>query len=228
MTLQVGLVGSDGVVLASDRLVNTSDQGGAIFKKTNKFIVSKDVVCCWSEDEVGRAAASRIRDLEWSQAATDAGLRSCANEAWASKFPNPIPDSRAWPRKVLVAFLSNCSLWEVEVRPDAFVKQILDRTIVGSMRSTAQHLTNNYFPDSPQPVERLIFLAAYTILMGAREDGASIAGLQIAILLKGEQPRFLSNAEELELTQRSDQMYKSLKQELLRKFALRPATPPQA
>ena len=231
MTLQIGLVGSDGVVLASDRLVNVYEGSDYTRSLRSKFFSNDGVVCCWSGDSVARHAASYVRDLDWSTSEDrDQQLRSCNDRAWKLQFGSTnVPMAQQMTRrKLLVAFPSDCSLWEVELSDSSLAERVLDKTVAGSNRTTIKHLINNYIPKNPLPVGSLLLMAGHAILMGHREQSGDIDGLEIAIIRAGEGIRFLSEEQTRELTERSDAIHTSITEQLLQPFDYRPVTLPQA
>jgi 20S proteasome alpha/beta subunit len=226
MTLQIGLVGRDGIMLASDRLVNVIEGDAATLSMRSKFFFNDDVVCCWSGDSVARRAANYVRDLSWAQNNTrDRDLRSCADRAWSHHFGDTfVPEiTQRMQRKVLVAFTADCSLWELNLSASSLTERVQDKTVAGSARTTVRHLINNYVPPASQPVSRLVVIAAHAILMGHREQNSDIAGLEVAIIRRGESPQFLTDYQERELERISTDIHDLLGRELLREFELRPA-----
>jgi hypothetical protein len=112
----------------------------------------------------------------------------------------------------VVAFPSDCSLWELALSRTSNAEQVLDKTVVaGSDRTTVKHLINNYIPrNAPQPLNRLLVLAAHAILMGHRELPSDIDGLEIAIVRPTEKPRFLNAAQITQLENISAGIHTSL------------------
>src|SRR5690348_15667236 len=66
MTLQVGLVGLDGTVLASDRLLQQWESGvnagesGYSLTMTSKFVAGNGLLCCYSGDSIAQLTAQNI------------------------------------------------------------------------------------------------------------------------------------------------------------------------
>ena len=230
MTLQIGLVGSDGIVLASDRLVNVYEGGDYTLSLRSKFYSNDGVVCCWSGDAVARHAAAYVSDSEWSDTDRDKQLRSCSDRAWQLQFGTlKVPMVQQMTRrKLLVAFPSDCSLWEVELSDSSLAERVLDKTVAGSDRTTIKHLINNYVPRDSVSVDRLVLIAAHAILIGHREQNGDIDGLQVSIIKKGEPPLFLSTEQENELIKRSSAIHNLLSEQLLQPFDYRPVTPKQS
>src|ERR1700704_2778983 len=117
MTFQIGLVGSDGIVMASDTLVQTFEGPGRSVSHRSKFLHGDGVVCCWSGDSVAEAAANIVRGMAWHDISPDREsireeLKIAGSEAWvemkdlAEAYPGVI-------RKVIVA--CHGMLWVLEL-----------------------------------------------------------------------------------------------------------------
>lgn len=97
MTLQVGLVGSDGLVLASDRLLQQTDgAGGRSVSYTSKFLQGDGVLCCWSGDSVSEWAANSIRTSQFPRSCLRPRHRQAA-KACSGRIDNLCLDAfRSW------------------------------------------------------------------------------------------------------------------------------------
>lgn len=225
MTLQIGLVGSDGIVLASDRLVNVSEAGDFTLSIRSKFFSTDAMACCWSGDSVARYAAMHISQCDWSSPLDRRKtLRDCGDRAWNfvhGSFQH-VPKAQISPRKVLVAFSSDASLWELDLSQMSIADVVIDKTVAGSARTTIKHLINNYVPRERLPIANLVLIAAHSILMGHQEQNADIDGLEIAIIRRGENPQFLTKDQENTLEYLSAELHASLSKQLLQEFELQP------
>jgi len=221
MTLQVGLVGSDGIVLASDRLVNTVEAGDVSPRQSSKFFHNDRVVCCWSGNRAAEYAANFIQDSAWDNPSRrDAELKECGNRGWRTEYGHADPQPRSSisaVRRILAAFPQDCTLWDMDVYNYSLTEQVRDKTFSGDVHTTTRHLLRHYIPEG-LPVARLIRIAAHMILMGHRENNFGIGGLEIAIVRQGQAPHFLSREQERELTRLSDSMHESISEILLQPF----------
>src|ERR1700722_1830551 len=131
MTLQVGLVGRDGIVLASDRLLNIREAGDFTTTRSSKFFHDEDVACCWSGDETAKFAAYFIREVDWKiSISRDRELRDCGDRAWKHVYGTSfVPKAQIAPRKVLVAFPSDVSLWELDLSSIPIVIPVKDKIV---------------------------------------------------------------------------------------------------
>jgi hypothetical protein len=191
MTLQIGLLGSDGLVLASDRQLSIYEAGQVTRTLTSKFFRNKDAVCCWAGDEAARFAAHFIREVDWETVSDrEAKLMECAARGWETHFGvgamlHPLHmKALESVRKVLVA-CSNGELWQVEVFNPATVQRVLNKIVAGDISTTIGHLITHYVRDDLVPVSTLIQVAAHAICMGHRENPAGIAGLEVAVIRNG-------------------------------------------
>lgn len=67
MTLQVGLVGIDGLVVASDKLLQQYEMGARSVGLVSKFLRGPTAICCYAGDILAERAAYKVRDAEWQQ-----------------------------------------------------------------------------------------------------------------------------------------------------------------
>jgi 20S proteasome alpha/beta subunit len=224
MTLQIGLVGSDGIVLASDRLVNVVEAGDFTLSRRSKFFFTDTVICCWSGDNAARQAANYVRDVDWPSVQDRASeLRNCGNRAWKAVFGGvPVPKIQIPSRKVLAAFPDDCSLWEIDICDYSIAERVEDKTVAGDARTTVRHIVNNYVPSDRLPTSELVVVASHSILMAHRENNAGVDGLEVAIIRKGEKPQFLTNDQEKRLERISIEIHASLSKQLLQEFDLQP------
>jgi hypothetical protein len=224
MTLQVGLLGSDGIVLASDRLVSQWEGAGFSQIRTSKMLQGDGVLCCYSGDLVSEHAANNIRSLRFAggkEHVRDA-LKDAANRAWQDiGIPGELHEWQP-TRKVIVALWRPAlALWVVHVSPRSTANEVLDKVIAGDDKNTARHFFNNYVPYPPAPVDDLIGLAAHIVLTGGKENPSGVKWLEVAIVPKDGSPVFLSEEQEVDLERLSDDLDLTIKHKLSRPFCWR-------
>jgi len=228
MTLQVGLVGADGLVFASDRLLQQTDgQGGRSVSYTSKFLEGDAVLCCWSGDSVSEHAANIIRDVRWSEISPEkeairAELKRLGDHALAEKEQTWKESGQPPPlfiRKVIVG--CHDRLWLLEIQhPGSTANPIQDRIVAGDPQNTARYFMNKYANGSYRlSMDRLIVLAAYVVLQGADENPKGVGGLEVVVIPKGGAPIFLKNEREEELKQRCENISLAIEQHLREPFA---------
>lgn len=222
MTLQVGIVGTDGIVLASDRLVNTDTGNGYTRTESTKCFSGVKTICCWSGGELAKRTALNVQATSWSaEVNKQSQLIESGNSAWKTVYGANSPVIPALQRpsnKVLVAYSETAELWELDVFEQCVPTRVFDVICAGDVTTTINHLLNHYSPKTKQPTERLIILAAHAICMGHRENSGSIAGLEVAIIPKGGQAYFLSSEQEQELQSISDSICESIGNLLIQPF----------
>jgi len=224
VTLQVGLVGQDGIIMASDRLMSQHEGSGFSRLRTSKFIQGRNSICCYSGDIIAEHAANNVRDLELTGDKEEIRqeLRESGDKAWRD-FGEPCGLSEfGFPRKVIVAIpTANSPLWLIEIYAQSTANPVYDRVVAGDDKNTARHFVNNYLPYPPPPISKLIRLAAHVVLMGAKENASGVGGLEVVAIPNGGSAIFLSSDKEQELAQGFDSVYHSINEMLLQPFDYR-------
>jgi hypothetical protein len=227
MTLQVALVGIDGVVVASDRLLQQWEMdrthSGYSLSLSSKFDQHNDFVCCASGDKISELTSSLICQLNWDDAQADvkASLNAAAKDAW-SRFDNPA----AFPpiiRKVII-ICPDRSAWILDTTSHEapFTNRILNKVVAGDIKNTARHIINNYLPNDEAPlalpISKLIVPAAHAVLMGGRENPTGVGGIEIIVIPKTASPMVLPPELERRITAISERIYRSTKKQILQQF----------
>jgi len=205
VTFQIGMVGSDGVLLASDTLcTHLHIADGAIRTGTTsnspkiQIENAKGIAYCWSGDEFGRIAVATISDLFREGSRTDirSFLRECGvqavNRAGDQRSVNPTTPLSSC--EVLVAIRSEnnyMSLWSlrmlntVEHQFFPAVERVTTKAVTGDAVNSAVFFSENYFSRfCTLPIAELVPLAAHTVLMAGRLS-SGVGGLQI-VLCRGD------------------------------------------
>ena len=227
MTLQVGLVGTDGIVLASDRLEQQFERSGArSVGEIDKILSAQNVVCCYSGDILAQRAANRIRDFDWNSipAETEAirptliGIGSSVYQEELTKCGRVL----GYVRKVIVV-LHGTHLWLLQIDSQSLANPRLDRVIAGDDENTCRYFFNRYAGDCNRRLSttQLVSLAAFGILTAGEENPRGIKGLQIAVLQKGKEPLFLSSEQENELKKRFGKTESKIRKAILQPFDYR-------
>lgn len=239
MTLQVGLRGNDGIVLASDRLT----YGWQGIKDRNRSMISKfyrgnGFICCYSGDDVAKFAAANACKLSIERDVKDQSeerkkeiireaLQSAGTTAWTQIFGNQTEGTATGAiRKVIVActeWSSSYPLWLLEYTnqfPMATPKG--DRVVAGDERNSASLFITDYLPwggvPIPLPVNRLIFAAAHAIFAGARDNPTGVGGLEMYVIPNLGSPIHLEAQQEWELERLSAALDGTIRAQLLQPF----------
>jgi hypothetical protein len=218
VTLQIGFVGIDGLVIASDRLVGQMEidrdslvLGYSSFT-TTKFEIGAEFLCCFSGDKIAELAAIKVRDLRReSGTPLKEMLESAGNEAW--KHYENVPFDRVTRKLIVAAPMPVWSLWQLEIDEVSIARPVLDKVIAGDPINSARHFVTNYLPKGdpiPLPVNQLVFLAAHGIVRGGKENPRGVGGLQVVVIPKDGLPRFLTTEQEQELKKRSESLDASI------------------
>ena len=200
MTLQIGIVGTDGIVIASDRRILNLQWESYGKSLASKVYVNTDVACCWAGRDDADFAARNIEKVDWSTVQDRKGkLTELGEEGWKMCYGNSemLYPGRQSTSSVLAAFSDPCELWELELFRQSRATQILTHAICGDFYNTgAKHLLGNYLPSGPLPVLELIKLASFSIWMGHKENPNMIEGLEVVIVRPGRPPERQSSDRE--------------------------------
>ena len=220
MTLQVGLVGSDGIVLTSDRLVRQFENGSSSVSNMSKFAEGPGVLCCYSGDKIAQLAAYNVcKDLaNDNQSPTDC-LRAIGNRtiAKATTLYGQLPGAI---RKVFVVFRDK--LWLLELGDDgtSIANHVQDRAIAGDIANTCRYFANKYANNCQQsPVKELVRLASYVVLAASEENPYGIGGLEVFVVPNGKTPIRLAQEQEQELEKWFRKTARSIQRQLASPFA---------
>ena len=192
MTFQVGLVGNDGLVLASDKLFQDCEGGAKSPRKARKFESGSHVTCCYSGDIMAMYAAQLIAALDWTSISRDTNsikrsLLDCGKRAYQQREREigMIPPYAI--RKVIVA-AHNSTLWLLHVSEQSAVEPCEDRVIAGDTQNTARQYVNRFAVNcESRPVLGLVRLAAFAVLMAGYENCEGVEGLDV-VMIRGELP----------------------------------------
>lgn len=180
MTLQVALVGTDGIVLASDRQVTDTTSGIARTFLSTKLLFSDDqklVVACARDDSSLVAGKRIVRELS-SEKPSRLGLKmeAIGEEIIANKT------STGKDGEVLAVLLADLSqVFHLRIT-SSFQRcmPVFDKAIAGHDANASVFFVQRYY--RRRPVNELIGMAAYLVEFGAKIalfDG--IRGLEIVV-----------------------------------------------
>lgn len=193
MTLQSGLVGTNGILLASDYLVGTSQEKHITSQKSKILLrADRNVAACWSGDkDPSRKLADDIvtnlkgDDLQYPHPA----LKEIAESALGTSFEHGIQYDSA---EAMVAVVGDTpKLYEINARRNVGLSgpfihcecsQVMDRCIMGHRANAATFFSEKYY--EKLPLKKLIRLAAHIILTGGKINPNGIRGLEIVLCTK--------------------------------------------
>jgi hypothetical protein len=238
MTILVGLVGSDGIVLAADSRmvrpalhVGEADDISSIWKITH--LAQHSVAYAAAGDYVawraGRVLSQTLDEnrFDFAHIGTsleDIGSKAFKHERTAIKETYADEQDRfallkqideSVPRGLLVVFhgsqVQARQLWGLNLQPTTSFAHRLNKAIYGAIGNLARFFGDYY--DVETPIAKLQFLAAHTVLTAHRLDSVMIEGLQIA-LFDGDGYRLLGPGEISGLRQRSEALDASIRNQL--------------
>lgn len=194
MTFQVGIVGSDGVLLASDtKALSTAGFQDGISAGANFSATTKKLFCCnefrhaycitgndnaiW---RVGRCAHEKIKkqgNVILSSEAVHSLLWDSVDEICPA-----ISHGSKYYGSMLLCYRGEQSvdLWRVNL--DSFglaVNWVLDKTVEGDAANTAVFFLERYYRAAP--IKQLLPLAAHCILTAAKLNPTGVEGLEIVV-----------------------------------------------
>jgi len=217
MTLQVALVGTDGIVLASDRKtvisgnVNQSSDRSKIL-----FDPGQEIAIAHSHCEISKKVARLIlsSNAPMKERLSAQKLRSFASEAW---------DQEAWKsldmhgELIIVSKADLGQILYVNLKPfvsantlvlDADREVTRDKICAGDSLNSAIFFSERYHEQ--KPIAELVFLAAHVIRSGHRLNSGGIDGLEVVKCTSKGFDR-LSESSIQELIKRSDGLDKRIK-----------------
>lgn len=207
MTLHVGIIGSNGFVIASDRLRTWGVKGSLKNPQrslTEKIYCEGSLVCAFAgynpkTQFIDELKISQIVNIPFSET----NLRKFSEEFFKR---NPIERDD----EILLGCASDMGrLWQIKVyHPhNVVVCPFTDKAT--NQAAVNAHFIPVLFIESRRPVEQLIFPAALTIWYGERENNGAIKGLQIVVCKDGAL-RNLEEAEIADLTDRCSRFHKKV------------------
>ena len=203
MTFQIGMVGSDGILLASDTLCTNIHASNAVALDGTRTSFdapkiqiekAKGIAYCWSGDELGRILVNQISDLV-NGLRTDMRvfLSMCSQEAIhraaVIRAANPaVPIGSCEVLLAIQTGSTSVSLWKTRIvqSQNQFIpptiEPIITKAITGDAVNAAAFFAEKYFPRFRKlPVQDLIRLAAHVVLMAGKLNSAGVGGLQIVV-----------------------------------------------
>jgi 20S proteasome alpha/beta subunit len=181
MTMQIGMIASDGVIIASDR--RWVDQTGV----RHTFAASKVVLDSARGIAVGRsgsylvslAVADRII-AELVQSDSDIpriSIQNIANQVWNKTSRHP---SESIHCLVALNAKDSHSLFSLQPGPDGLVcENVFDKMCTGDLGNAALFFHEGYY--TQRPISELKFLAAHIVLSAARLNPIGVDGLEMVL-----------------------------------------------
>jgi hypothetical protein len=173
VTLQIGLVGSDGIVLASDTCMTYFNNKATAPSATRKIMVCGNDAVAFAGDACSYLTARDICDKlkagTFDYDEIEKSLYPIANARYKSEAEHL---KEKWtpyaPREILTVLKGR--LWRMDIRQDSCVHNIYNMNVTGDDGNTARFFATRYW-DIRKPVEELKLLAAHVLNMGHELGG---------------------------------------------------------
>jgi len=202
VTFQLTMVGSDGILLASDTQV--TEIGTNSYRETHstykiEIHEQEEVTYCCSGGDLALTAAegilSNLRARQADKVLTDAGLKELLRES-GNEALEATPIIIGWGCQhntgtvLLVIPIGNVlTSWVLYVQHDnnperrrCSVERVLTHARSGDTANSAIFFVQKYFPGHPKlPLRRLLPLAAHAVLMAGKLNPAGVSGLDIVL-----------------------------------------------
>ncbi len=228
MTLQVALVGTDGIVLASDRRFTIHTAGKTTTAhRGRKIRVAKDrgLAISYARSHLGvvtgHAILREITDVELDS--PESPLENLANNVFR-QHSSPFAAPPAAGEVLVVLLRDLATVHHLDIYAASVCQDSDDVAFAGDNLNSALFFAQQYY--SKLPVNDLAFLAAHTILMGAKINPSGIGGLDI-LLCRSNGFTFASEERVAEYVKRSEQLDKKIKHAIAPRQPKRgPSAPP--
>jgi 20S proteasome alpha/beta subunit len=229
MTLLVGAVGSDGIVLAADKRflvppkndneIDDRWDGRKIIPIANHkvmYAIAGDL----GSQLVGAQLEKELDDPHFKWDYMEESLQGTANKVMNKANSENVIPADGMPRKLLIIFygdkLLDHQLWRLDVwcGNNSKAARVYGIVIAGAMGNAARFFQNYFKPNLP--VESLKFLAAHIILAGHSWNG-DIDGLDLVIVSKISGLKWVDEKEKEVFRDRFDKL-----DGMIHKFLLSP------
>jgi len=215
MTMQIAMIGTDGIVVASDRKWG-GDTGGS--RETHlaskiKMDTQRGIAVACAESEVSLNIANAI--LEKLTEEMRSALPEPAIERIAKEVMHGFDHDRILrPQSHCLIVLNKPSrrIFSLKVGPDGETcTEFFDKRRAGDPGNPAMFFAQAYY--APRPIKKLAFLGAHIVLTAAQFNNDGIGGLEI-LLCDKRGFRMLSSDEIKELKKRSSTLHKTISRAL--------------
>ena len=233
MTFQVGLVGHDGLVIASDRRavaegnLNTDSRWVRQTSEVRKILLRPetfDFVCVYSINEVAADIAARLvedRSIAGFKSNDDVirRLRTKCEEI----IQGYAPEYRPFGSTLMVALprapIEVARLWRISFFPNPIVTERSPRAYGGDAGNSAIYFAERFQDNGEEckrSIEELTTVAAHTVLEGYQLNKTFVGGLDVCVCKDGNDPYFVEGEELRGLKERSAELSKRIEGLLLR------------
>jgi hypothetical protein len=223
MTLQVGLVGQDGIVIASDKkavrdsriLPSVEGQRASVRSSgwKNKICLSENgqLICAYSGNDISAYIANKLVENSRESLSNDEQVRKYLSSA-STKIAEGLREDQLnlLANQQVIAAVPNIlplKLWRVYFYPnvrDPHVDYDEGKIYGGDEANSAIYIIERYYKPRIMSVNNLVLLSAHFVLEGEKLSASSVGGLDILIARNGCYPRFLGEDEKTILKEKSE------------------------
>ncbi|MGA9564894.1 MAG: hypothetical protein WBS19_05150 [Candidatus Korobacteraceae bacterium] len=183
MTMQVAMVGTDGIVLAGDTKWSWSNDPIRWSQKASKMVIDRErgiAISCARNLETARPIAEAIIGLpekDWEYPILPI-QRAAASIIETTRFRR---DAQCLiVRTTSTSYFFRFQVATVNGEPDQPIcHKIEDKAVVGDNNNAAIFWMERYY--EKRPVNQLIPLAAHLVISSARLNSATISGLEVVV-----------------------------------------------
>jgi hypothetical protein len=182
MTMQVGMVGTDGILIASDKVWTLSGIRGSHTATKFRYSVERGVGVACSESDISlNVAAKIVAELDAGhfehpcrEVERMAGDVMCGFDRSHLKIRGILPPQS----QCLIAIAKPFGLFSLKVGPEGQKCQYIeDKTRVGDTQNSAVFFMEEYY--ALRPIKHLRLLAAHIVFEASRRNPTGIGGLEI-------------------------------------------------
>jgi hypothetical protein len=185
MTLQIALLGMDGVVLASDRKLNVLNQNVNTTVMRSKIYIGDKMAACWSGEQFpSTALAEHIvtklspLDLRWPHPKLTKESQEIVN-------CKGIHGEEYWSAEAIaISVEEQPIIYDITATRDRCDCFSQPKVIKGHIANPACFFAERFFKDeytSRFPIKRLMRLAAHVVTNGGRINPRGIEGLEVVL-----------------------------------------------
>lgn len=209
MTFQVGIVGADGVLLASDlRYVRGGPDVSRRTYSSEKIVVREDKNLAYCS--AGDNAAARVAEHHADTFTVGGNIKKNLEDSRASVMREyqEQTGSRNWHGSIMVVHgrEDSIELWHIDL-DDQPAQRLNDRACGGDLGNPAVFFLERYLQGNEPSLtlEQLKMIAAHSVLMSGKLNPTGIQGLEIVLCRKNGFER-VSPAELSRLKARSEEL----------------------
>jgi hypothetical protein len=187
VTFQVGIVGTDGVLLAGDLRYTDGSSGLRAGSHSSKIHVRGSLASCASGDRwASRAAECCLNNLRSGDGAGEHMFEQCRRVLEQCELEGDKPQA---PHGSILFVSRNdgkSELWFADFRTGEIPRNIQDRIWIGDVGNAAVFFLEKYAPAEPGfRIDELKLLAAHSVLMAGALNPAGVEGLELVLCRDG-------------------------------------------